>query len=203
VGALAALLLAGPAWAVSIDFESGGGPCLFLDAPGPLTTFYQPLGVTFSGPSALDGGAILHECGSFGVGARSGAHFLAFNLEGDPMQNGGHPWGPETLLFSTPVTSASIFAGDAIEGVTIVMQAFDALNQLVDSDMQTAAPESYVELAVSGPAITRVTLERTGGSTSWVFDDLSFTQVPEPSTALLLAFGLVGIAAGRGRTAGR
>ena len=58
----------------------------------PLRNEYA--GLRFSGPSALDGGAILDQDGNFGIEARSGRNFLAFN-RGDSvlMANGGRQIG--------------------------------------------------------------------------------------------------------------
>lgn len=50
----------------TINFDDVVAPALFADTT-PLTTQYAAQGVTFSGPAAGQGGAILNESGSFGV----------------------------------------------------------------------------------------------------------------------------------------
>src|SRR5215207_9068653 len=84
---LACAALVSPATAAAqttVDFDHNAAgnplaaPCGF-DQTAPLTELYAMLGVRFSGPAQLQGGAILNECGNFGVPARSGTNFLAFN----------------------------------------------------------------------------------------------------------------------------
>ena len=162
----------------TIDFDhdaagnSFNAPCLFADTTN-LTNLYSSLGVTFSGgSSSTDGGAILNQCGNFGVNARSGSNFLAFNT-GAQTENGGIPKGPESLSFSTPVTSAvEIFAYGS--GKTFTMQAYRN-NIPVASDSGTSSAGVYVRLSVGNTGgIDRVVLNATSGG-YWVFDDLSFT----------------------------
>ena len=178
------------ATAVTINFDVDtignaiNAPSLFASTTR-LTTLYSSLGVTFAGPGGNDGGAILDQAGNFGVNALSGTNFLSFNINAT-MSDGGVPRGPETLMFSPPVTSVSVFGGD-FDPVTLQMQAFNSLNQLVATDTQTAAANSYTHLNVAGGSISRVTLDRASGSTFWAFDDLTFTPVPEPSTLTLAA----------------
>src|ERR1044071_288968 len=67
---------------IDFDHDASGNPlpafCLFRDTSS-LTELYAPLGVHFSGPRTNSGGAILNQCGNFGVPAISGSNFLAFN----------------------------------------------------------------------------------------------------------------------------
>ncbi len=49
--------------------------------------------MVFQGPGGNDGGAILDQCGSFGVSGHSPPNFLAFNT-GSALSNGGVPRGP-------------------------------------------------------------------------------------------------------------
>ena len=60
-----------------VDFELAG-PCAFNQTVA-LSNQYAGLGVIFAGPSGNDGGAVLDQCGNFGINARSGTNFLAFN----------------------------------------------------------------------------------------------------------------------------
>ena len=75
------------------------------------------------------------------------------------------------------------------QSVELRMQAYDASNLLVATDTKTSQAGSYVQLSIAGVGITRVTLERLSGSTAWVFDDLTFNPVPEPSTLALAGIG--------------
>src|SRR5690349_7611160 len=82
--AMLVLVEAAPASAKTrtINFDDATtAPCFFFET-SPLTTRYTAsLGVTFAGPAPGKGGAILDECGSFGVTGYSPKKFLAFNLE--------------------------------------------------------------------------------------------------------------------------
>jgi hypothetical protein len=98
-----------------IDFDDASAPCNFS-----LTTAvreqYATRGVHFDGPAALDGGAILDECGSFGVSGHSSPNFIAFNT-GATLMDGGKPRGPQTIRFDFPLSSVRILAGHASAGV--------------------------------------------------------------------------------------
>lgn len=171
---------------VTITFDELGAVSNVFIQSNPLTNQYAGQGVYFSGPTPLDGGAILNELGGFGVDSLSGSNFLAFNTA-STMMNGGVPIGPETVQFAFPVSSVSIFGGEE-QAVDFNMTAYDALNNVVGSDNEINTPSNYVELAVSGAAITKITLNGTGFN-AWVFDNLTYQAVPEPSTLLLVGFG--------------
>ncbi len=178
----------------SIDFEIGVGRCVFAQSPRTaLTTQYAGSGVTFSGPSAIDGGAALDQCSSFGINARSGAAFLAFNASAvGSFVGGGTPIGPETLTFSSLVTDVSIWAS---VGTDVTLTAFDGGGKQVGSSSVANAEGSWNLLKVSGPGIATAVLSFS--STLAIFDDLNFTpsgtNVPEPGTlgSLLVGLGVV------------
>ncbi len=151
-----------------IDFDDRSAACLFVDTLR-LTTRYAGLGVTFSGPGGNDGGAIVHECGNFGVVGNSSPNFLGFN-EDAVLFDGGRAWGPETLVFSFPVSTVSLEAGHTLGG-TLTMEAYNADDVLVDSE-SVILDRILVVVSVSAPAITRVVLDATGSI--FVVDDLVF-----------------------------
>src|SRR4051794_932453 len=109
-----------PATAVAatqtINFDDFTAPAGFETAT-PLTTRYQPEGVTFSGPAPGKGGAVVNEGGGFGVTGNSPPNFLAFNT-------GTYAVGPETITFASPATSGSINVGSSSAG-SITLTAFD------------------------------------------------------------------------------
>jgi hypothetical protein len=181
--------------AVSINFDTdaAGNPLVVTGSfasNDPLTTLYTPLGVTFSGPSALDGGAILNQSGNFGVNARSTPNFLAFNRNSS-MQNGGVPRDPETLTFSPPVSDASIYASGGGAATSFRMEAFDAGGSSLGFNTGASAIGAYVQLSVaSATPIARVVLTEIGGDPHFVYDDLNFTPIPEPGSLSALALGL-------------
>src|SRR5688572_4033858 len=192
--------VATPASAVVINFNTDGSgnpivaPTLFSQTT-PLRDAYATIGVTFSGPTALDGGAILSG-GGFGVAARSAPNFLAFSRSATAfMQNGGQPRDPETISFNTPIGSASIFASGGGQAATFRMDALDAGGGVVASATGTNVGGQYVQLVIAPQAtpIARLVLTEIGGDTAFVYDDLEFTPIPEPTG---LGAGVLALASG-------
>ena len=179
---------------INFDTDAYGNPItapVYFYQATPLTELYAPLGVHFSGPSVGTGGEILNDDGaapgSIGILALSGDNFLAFNT----MSDLSYAVGPETITFDTPMTSVSIFAaGGGGEYGPFTMQAFDAGGLLLDADTEDSPPSGYAELNVSSPeGIHLVVLTIDVGFTSWVYDNLAATPVPEPESLSLFFFG--------------
>jgi hypothetical protein len=171
VAAVASPSAAAQTTTITFDTNASGAPlsapCVFVQT-APLTELYASLGVHFSGPGAGLGGAILNQCGSFGIPARSGTNFLAFNRN-------TYADDPETISFDAPQRTVTIFGGDRT-ATQLTMVAFRGPVQ-VDMATTTAPPGGYSELTVaSGHGIDRVVLTATAND--FVFDDLSFTPFP-------------------------
>ena len=149
----------------TINFDDVVAPSAFASTT-PLTTQYAAQGVTFSGPAAGQGGAILDESGNFGVSGHSSPNFLAFNT-------GTYAIGPETILFASPAHSVEIKAGQT-GGGTITVTAFDGSTPVAES-FRTSAP-ALATLLVQAARITSVRLAFTG--TTVVFDDLTWASAP-------------------------
>ena len=155
---------------VCIDFDEDEEPCLFASAL-PLRTKYTALGVTFAGPGPLDGGAILDECGNFGVTGYSSPNFLAFNCWSN-LANGGVPCAKEILTFSPEVMEVSMLMGQASESpVTVIVSALD--QDHVEIDTEIVEMNAAMQLVtVSGPGIAFVEIDMIGEIL--VVDDLCF-----------------------------
>jgi hypothetical protein len=182
------LALSSVAQGVSINFDTnaGGAPLPNGGAFGgelPLTNLYSSLGVNFSGPTAGNGGAILDQSGNFGVNARSGTKFLAFN-RGSSMSNGGIPTDPETLTFSALQQSVSIYASGGDSNATFVMNAYNAVGGLVATNTVLAPSGGYGLLGVSFAGGIKSVVLTSATDPTFVFDDLSYSTVPEPASML-------------------
>ena len=152
-----------------IDFDDVGAPCSFNQTTA-LREAYATLGVHFDGPALLDGGAILDQCGNFGVTGHSAPNFLAFNT-GAMLSNGGIPRGPETITFDYPLTSVRLLAGSSAAGI-ITSNAFDANGALVATDSFAGASALSLR-TLSGSGIRRVVISFTGSVC--VVDDLAWS----------------------------
>ena len=185
---------------IRFDVDPGGNP---VTAPTtfasttPLRDLYAPLGVTFSGPGPNDGGAILSG-GGFGVNPRSAPNFFAFSRSAT-MQNGGVPRDPETINFTSPNITVTIFASGGGQAATFRMDAFDSVGTPAGSFTATNTPGQYATLSVTSAVVPihRVVLTELTGDNGFVYDDLTFTPIPEPTSAALVA--LAGLLARRRR----
>jgi hypothetical protein len=187
---------------INFDTDAFGNP---ITAPYQfintvrLSELYAPLGVHFwgpDGPDGRDGGAILDQDSGFGINARSGSNFFAFNrLPAARMMDGGIPRDPETISFDTLAAHISIFAAGAGIYQTFLMQGFDADGVLVASDAITTLEWGELEIA-SPSGIKSVQLSSlTNTAFYFVFDDLSVDFVPEPSAiSLLICAAALGLA---------
>ena len=188
--------IAESAQAVSINFDTdasgnaSSAPGSFINTT-PLTNLYSSLGVNFSSSSGSNnGGAILDQSGGFGINARSGTKFLAFNRD-IVYSNGGIATDPEILDFSTPISDISIFSSGGSGNGVFQLQAFDSSNVLLGTSVVSTLAGTYGNLSFTSALsnITKVSLTQTSGGSSFVYDDLSFnsgtpTSVPEPFTVI-------------------
>jgi hypothetical protein len=161
--------LVAPPDAIVIDFDASSAPCLFIETTA-LRDAFVDLGVFFDGPAGNDGGAILDECGGFGVSGQSSPNFLAFN-SGARMSDKGIAREPETLLFDPLVSLVEIRAGSGTSaGQILTMEAFGPGGELVDMDSLPLA-QQLQSLSVAGVGISEV---RISGPPIFVLDDLAF-----------------------------
>jgi hypothetical protein len=185
---------AGSAFAlsVSVDFEGAGGACGFAEG-SPLRSLPAAPGLAFeSAAGPLGGGAVLGDCAGFGIGARSGESFLAFNRAGR-YSDDGRANDPETLHFEDGASRVSIWASGGHQRTSFQMDAFDLDGVLLGSTQIVSLPHTWAVLELVFPDIRSVLLTETGGDNAFVFDDLAYESlgVPEPTTALLLSIGVV------------
>lgn len=181
-----ASLVSSPAEAITIDFDS-------LSDQESVTNQFIGLGATFTNTVAARAGFSLNE---IEFPPRSGD--LAVLDAG----------GAIGIQFPVPVTEVHGFFTYATQ---LTMTAFDAGNVILGSVSSTyssnaalsgtpgSSPNELLSLGFAS-GIARVTITGNPNGGSFVLDDLSFALVPEPSTALLLALGLLGVASTRTRS---
>jgi hypothetical protein len=172
----------------TITFDDEAAPCFFAEATA-VTTHYAALGVTFSASPPEHGGLILDACSDFGVPARSGINFLAYNAYGGFG-------GPQDVLFARPVSVVSLWASGGYAVGTFTLEAFDVSGQLLGTRTVSSPVGAYEFLEIVSSQIARVHLVGNtpdAGAPVFVVDDLSFTApasaVPEPATLALLVGG--------------
>jgi hypothetical protein len=186
-------LFASQSSAATIDFDGTGAPNAFINTTA-LRNAFAASGVNFAGPGGNDGGAILNEGGNFGIGARSGTDFLAFNRLAT-MSDSGIPRDPETVIFDSPVSSVGIWAAGGLVTGLFQLEAFDVADVFLGIAQIPAAGEWQL-LSLTAPNIKKVRLTELNGLTHFVYDDLNFEseavdQIPEPGTLGLLLAGLL------------
>lgn len=182
----------------SINFERSA-PCVFLQAE-PLGNEYTPVGPAFYSPIPSAGGAVIGQCGNFGINARSGTDFLAFNAEAT-MINGKAPAGPEVIRFPTPVSNISLFVGGTDTSPTYSMDVYDVNTILLGAVTASPPIGKWLPLTYNASNIGLLILSYT--SNLAVVDDLSWDNpvtaidnpVPEPGAVALTGLGLALLAA--------
>lgn len=187
-----------------IDFDNVSAPELFIQTTA-LRELYASGGVHFSGPAALDGGAIINKDGNFGVNPLSGDNFLAFSRSNTAiLAGGGRPIDPLIITFDFPLAEVSIWASGGRTTDTFTMSAYNNSDDLIA--FTTLDTQNWGELKIFGAvAVTnfvKVVLTQTQSAEEnvgpyFVYDNLSFNfaPVPIPSTILLLGSGLLGLSA--------
>ncbi len=151
-----------------ITFDTGTSPCLFQQT-APLRDEYASLGVSFSGASSSTGGAIINECGNFGVGARSGQEFLAFN-------GSTYATTPEHLRFSGLQRSVEMYvANGSAAGESTYTLTGRRRGHVVARTSITTTVVGYVLIRVAHfRGMGRVTLSAKVPDDTFVVDDLRF-----------------------------
>ena len=190
---------------VDFDVDPAGNAInavgLFSDSQ-PLTTEYAPLGLIVSGPSPLDGPAILHEVSNFNVPARSGDSFLAFNAVVDAtLQNSGRPIGPVDFSFPGRISAFQIHVSGGSNPAVFDLEAFGPMLQSLGVRSVVGPAGGYTLLSFS--SATPISLIRIAGDNfadAFVMDDLAFTPIPEPQALALLATPLAGFLTKRRRS---
>lgn len=164
---------------VNINFDGTSAPCGLSQATS-LTSLYASQGATFSG-----GGSILNQCSNFDVGAaHSGTDFLAFYNSGGAVQ------------FSSAQRSFSIWVGSTSAYTFAFFLGATPVTTLSATSLSAAVWTPVVTSAV----FDRVTFDAGGGTMT--LDDLVTSRastVPEPSSIILMAAGLAGVAIVRRR----
>jgi hypothetical protein len=174
-----------PAQMTPVNPEGGVGggvsfddmtPCFFSQTV-PLEKFhFKHVGITFKGPNPLDGGAVLDECGSFGVTGQSSPDFLAFNC-GSTLANGGQPVGPETMLFTPPVPNVSLWVGSGSDaGQVLQVVAKNAAGKTVQS-IDVTLTSAMQNVFLSGTSnIKKVIIQvpQTSSACVFVVDNIAF-----------------------------
>ena len=180
---VAAIVLVPPvrAGSILITFDTLG------DLEPVTNQFLGTAGVTFSNATILTSGISLNE--------------LEFPPVSDPnvvVDDGG----PISIAFATP---ASSFAGFFTYTVPLMMTAFDSAHSPVNSTTSAYSnnlaisgdpgshPNEFLEVSFSG-GISRITIsgDQLGGS--FVLDNATIGQVPEPAASALVSLGLLALA---------
>jgi hypothetical protein len=174
-----------------------GGPFTVEDFEDDI---FEP-GITYSASSGLQR---LTASSAAGGVTPSGLWGLSTNEFPDPISL--------TLDLGTPATSMGMWFGNddlcCSAGFVANLDIFGS-GGLIGTISLTANMNDFADQFLgfnSDELVTSVTLRYGSWSDVGLFhyiDDVYFNVVPEPSTALLVAFGLVGIAVGRRRSSTR
>jgi hypothetical protein len=145
------------------DFDP---PCIFNQTLPLMIYMNQSTNAIF----AAGNGAVLDECGNFGVTGHSPPNFLAWNSSTINF-DGSVPALPEVIFFPSLVSAFSVNVGSfSGAGQTATLVALNAAFQPVDSDALTLTPNLQT-LSVSAAGIQLVIIV---GPSVMVADDINF-----------------------------
>jgi len=161
-----------PAATIDVNYDNVSAPCNFASTT-PLGKF---LGVKFKGKKH-GGGAILNQCGDFGVANYSPPNFLAFNCNLTYPSTGGKAALPETMSFGKtdiqPGASLNVFS---TEGHSMRITIYNAAGGSGFLDFTPPAGGYHITI---GDGIVKIVLSSTPGATPEcvaVTDDLIYTR---------------------------
>ena len=155
----------------TITFDTGASACDFGQS-APLREEYAAVGAHFTGPTDDTGGAILDECAQFGVDARSGTEFFAFN-------NLTYAVWPEQVRFDELQRKVRLFVADGVGDGTATFELTGLRGgEVVASKSITTAEPGWVRIKVRSPSgIDEVTLTGDTSDDAFVVDDLKFRDL--------------------------
>jgi hypothetical protein len=158
---------------VTLTFENRHKVCAFTGSQ-PLREEYASYGVHFGGATATTGGAILHQCAGFGVPARSGKHFLAFNKDASVP----YPVPPERVHFDALQRKVHLYAATGSSDVYAERFTLIAKRQgtVRARTRVTTKIAGYVSLRVAAPAGIDTVVIKSSAS-DFVVDDLTFVPL--------------------------
>ena len=181
-------LVMGANAATTIDFNDGTSGTL-------IGSFYSSLGVTFSGAqwSNISAGYTPHP-------QSTGLRFIGAANNLQPKVG-----NPITITFAEPIASLSVIA-NSVNANGARLELYDALSggNLIASD-QVVGPSgatntNFTLSATSSGALRAVLYQPFSVESEGVlFDNLTFTPVPEPGVAILTSLAAIGFAARRKR----
>ena len=170
-----------------IDFDSLPASTGFAGVPS-LSNEYAADNLLFSGPAPGEGGAVLDQGGNFGVNARSGTQFLAFNDTASSQT--GTANGPERItLTAESARSVSVWVSGGGDATTFSLTAF-AQGSPVGTPATVMVPAgTWGELQFSAPGgFDSFEIDETGTDPHWVLDDLTL-ELGTPLNSLCFGDG--------------
>jgi hypothetical protein len=154
-----------------ITFDTGTSPCGFA-ATKPLRDEYAGLGVHFYGPTASSGGAVLNQCANFGVSARTGEEFLAFNTATYAVT-------PERIRFDALQKSVQIYVanGRGAGQSTFTLVGWRGRNIVARTSTTTTVTGWLLIRIAAAAGMDKVVLKAKTPDGAFVADDLQYTTI--------------------------
>jgi hypothetical protein len=190
--------------ASAANFVGAAGPLSLLTfegvAAGTLASFSPAAGVTLSRTGPDYGGGFTGTNNT-----QIGTAVWGFNTTAGGNSWFGAPDGTMTFAFDTPITAWGAFLTgmEASLGGSILASFDNGAPQLVAILSNSLGGVEFVGF-ISDTSFSSITLSKTSGGDGWGIDDVYYSSqnamsTPEPASAVLLAAGLIGLAARRRR----